>query len=146
MERRDQACASSGIKNIFKLGLLLILGVILFVSLIVLFSQESAPPPQKSTDPSEIKTANKAIEDILVKNKYGLIKEHEEKKNYLEIKVDKKLWKRLSIKKKKSFVTDLAKARATIGLRPDIRVIDYKSAVEYASFENNRMTLAELDF
>jgi len=145
MERMDQACGGNGMKNIFKLGLLIVLGIVLIISVIILFSQESVPPPQRSTDPDEIKTANKTIENILEKNQYGVIKKHEGKKTYLEIKVDKDSWKRLSIREKKAFIKDLADARATIGLNPSIKVIDYESSVEYASFENNRVTLAEFD-
>jgi hypothetical protein len=40
----------------------------------------------------------------------------------------------------------MAAARATLGLIRNIKVIDAKSSNEYASFENNRVTLDELDF
>ncbi len=149
MERQDQVCANSGFKNVFKLILLIILGVVLLVYLLLLSTGNIGKEDtslRKSSDPREIKAAREKIKRILDRDSYGIVKSYEEKKTYLEIKVEKDSWKDLSSNKKRSFVEGLAHARAITGLRPEIKVVDSRSAVEYALFENNRVTFPELDF
>ncbi len=149
MERQDQVCANSGFKNVFKLILLIILGVVLLVYLLLLSTGNIGKEDtslRKSSDPRKIKAAREKIKRILDRDSYGIVKSYEEKKTYLEIKVEKDSWKDLSSNKKRSFVEGLAHARAITGLRPEIKVVDSRSAVEYALFENNRVTFPELDF
>ncbi len=150
MDNQMKSGSGSRMKNVFKVSTLLILGAVLVIYSLLLFTgnvgEKTVAKPQKSSDPKEIKSANKKIESILVDDKYGIIKNYEEKKDYLEIMVDKNKWRKLKLKQKKSLVKDLSQARGAIGLKQDIRVIDAESFVEYASFENNRFTLGELDF
>ncbi len=148
MSGDSQQNTGSNFKNVIKIGIILILGLILFIYSIILFTGEvgkdTSKHIKKSTDPQEIKIANETIKKNLTNNKY--IHEYQEKEKYLEIKVYGKLWRKINIKEKKTFIKELANARSTIGKNPAIRVIDYKSLIEYASYENNRVNLAELDF
>ncbi len=148
--RENEQCATDRPKIILKLSLVIIIGIVVFIYTILIlkgdFAKAPSTAPVKSTDPIELKAANKKIETLLTNNKYGFIKEYKEKDGYLEIKIVNMSWKKLGLKAKKSFLKDLAYSRGAIGLNPNIKVIDYKSSIEYASFENNRVALAELDF
>ena len=138
------------VKNVTKISILLLLAFVVIIYAVLLFSgvlgKKIPETPAKSTDPQALSRAKAVIDDILVKNKVGFVKEYAETGNYLTLKVDREGWKSYSIQDKKKFLSEMAAARATLGLIRNIKVIDAKSSNEYASFENNRVTLDELDF
>jgi hypothetical protein len=138
-------------KNALKLSILIAIGIVsvIYFSLLIknrLVNPPSKLPPAKSTDLEKIEASNKILDSLLVGNRYGFVVEYRDKERFLEIMVDGKLWKTVSLTDKKRFLKEIAKARATLGLFPEIRVIEYKSKVELASFEKGRVALGELDF
>ncbi len=149
-QNSSASCHNNKGSNILKFGVLVFLGIILFAYSLFLATgnvgKVTDNKPAKSTDRQVIEEAKETLEKNLDHNSYGFIKEYKDKENYLEVKVIGSAWKKLAIKDKKTFLKDVADARSSLGFYPNISVIDHKSSVEFASFENNRVTLAELDF
>jgi hypothetical protein len=142
---------SINIKTSFKLAVLFVLGILLLISLTLLIykshsnKKRSAAYPTKSSDPKEIKEAERILESLLIDDKFNCIKVYRETGGYLEIKVEGSSWRDLSIKNKKAFLKDLTSARTTLGLIPDVKVIDYRSSIELASSEHGRVILGEVE-
>jgi hypothetical protein len=138
------------VKNVTKMSILLVLALVVILYSVLLFSgmlgKKTSEIPVKSADPQALNRARAVMDDILTKNKAGFVKEYVEAGGYLTLKVDRAGWKSISIKDKKKFLGEMASARATLGLSRNIKVIDARTSTEYASFENNRATLDELDF
>ncbi|MBF0538561.1 MAG: hypothetical protein HQL03_09955 [Nitrospirae bacterium] len=135
--------------DVIKISAILILGLVIVVYSALLFTGglgKEVGTRKKSADPKEIEAANKVIETLLSKNPTGVVKEYAETNDYLKIKVVSDIWKKQNAKEKKEFLTTLSHARSDLGLSPNLKIVDSKSAVEYASFENNRPTLSEIDF
>ncbi|MBF0343372.1 MAG: hypothetical protein HQL06_03990 [Nitrospirae bacterium] len=135
--------------DLIKFSTVIILGLVIIVYSILLFTGGIGKQTviiKKSNDPREIEAANKTVDTLLVNNTTGVVKEFSEINNYLKIKVDGSVWKKKSSKEKKEFLANLAQARAALGLSPYLKIVDYKSSIEYASFENNRPSLSETDF
>ncbi|MBF0337589.1 MAG: hypothetical protein HQL05_07110 [Nitrospirae bacterium] len=135
--------------NIIKITAILFLGLVIVVYSILLFTGglgKEVVTIKKATDPKEIEAANKVIETLLLNNTTGVVTEYTEADNYLRIKVARDIWKKKKASEKKEFLTTLSHARSTLGLTPNLKIVDNKSTAEYASFENNRPTLSETDF
>lgn len=138
-------------KNIMKLTLLMALGIIAMIYFAFLINKmlgnpPVSTPPARSSSQEEIKSANNTVATLLGGNSYGFVMQYTEKKRHLQIKADGLLWKEVSVADKKSFLMQIAGARATLGLMPVIKVVEARSGVELASFEKGRATLGDLDF
>ncbi|MBF0338416.1 MAG: hypothetical protein HQL05_11355 [Nitrospirae bacterium] len=135
--------------TIIKITAILFLGLVIIVYSILLFTGglgKEVSRIKKATDPKEIEAANKVIEALLLNNPTGVVKEYAEADNYLKIKVAGDIWKKKKANERKEFLTTLSHARSALGLSPNLKIVDSKSAVEYASFENNRPTLSDIEF
>ncbi|KJU86408.1 hypothetical protein MBAV_001398 [Candidatus Magnetobacterium bavaricum] len=135
--------------DVIKIMAILVLGLVIVVYSILLFTGglgKEVTTIKKATNPKEIEAANKVIEALLLNNPTGVVKEYTEATNYLKIKVASDIWKKKKANEKKEFLTNLSHARSALGLSPNLKIVDSKSAVEYASFENNRPTLSDIDF
>ena len=140
----------SKVKNVTKMSVLFLLALVVIIYAVLLFSgvlgKKIPETPVKSADPQAVSRANAVIDDLLAKNKAGFVKEYAETDGYLTLKVDRDAWKSHSIEEKKKFLSEIAASRAALGQNRNIRILDAKTSVEYASFENGRATLDELDF
>lgn len=132
------------------MALLSVLGLITAVYSVFLltgiFGKSSEIKAPRVYSEREKQKAGTSIEKLLANDPYGCIKSYHEEEGYLVVKVNSRKWRKLSTKKRKDFLKELAKSRRIIGLPPDVRIVSSRSGYEYASFENNRVTLAELDF
>ncbi|MBF0516922.1 MAG: hypothetical protein HQK97_07355 [Nitrospirae bacterium] len=133
--------------NVIKFGALLILALVIVVYSILLFTgsfgKDTANTPKKVATAQEIKTAKQQIETLL---SAPFVKAHSEINNALIIKIDTNLWKKLSMKERKTYVADMAAQMSVTETSPVVKITDIKSGMEYASYEYNRVSLAELGF
>ncbi|MCG6551377.1 MAG: hypothetical protein L7F77_03550 [Candidatus Magnetominusculus sp. LBB02] len=133
--------------NVVKFGALLVLALVIVVYSILLFTgsfgKAAANAPKKTATAAEIETAKKQI-DALLSAKF--VQTHTEAGNILTIKIDTDSWKKLSLKERKAFITDLGSKKAVTDTSPVIKIRDAKTGTEYASYEYDRVTLAELEF
>jgi hypothetical protein len=60
--------------------------------------------------------------------------------------VNSKRRRRMKTGQRKKLLNDLAKARLTLGDKPQIRVVAFRSGFELASYENNRVNLGVTDW
>ena len=137
-------------KEALKAIVLLVLGILLFISLIFLLykslsRQEVVSLPKKSSNPYEIKHAEEMLDSLLSKNKYGFVKEYHEMEKYVEITVDGSSWKRFSIQEKRAFLKDVSRARTILGLIPDVKIFDSKKGMDLASSEHGRIAVVGYD-
>lgn len=149
MSEGASVCNKSKMRNTVKMAILAIIAMVLFLYIVLFFtgrfSEEPIKLPAKSTDPAIIELAQKTIKTLLTENKTGFVGSTNETPRYFEIKVDGSSWKKQAVDDKKKFLKDISTARANLGLNPNIKIRDMKNNVEYASFENGRASLRELD-
>ncbi|MBF0472937.1 MAG: hypothetical protein HQK91_13685 [Nitrospirae bacterium] len=141
----DKRCESGIVKNILKMGILLLLGISLFIYMILLFTGaigEKKNVAQITASPAEIESAKNALDNVASD---PIVKAVKEVGSTLTITVNLEKWKKLERKDKKEFLQKLGKSRSTLGLNPSIKVIDDRS-VEHASFEHNRLSIGDFDF
>jgi hypothetical protein len=139
---KDQSCESGIVKNILKVGLIILLGLSLFIYMIMLVTGMLGGKPEvqtKVSTPAEIATAKNVIETEL---KNPMIKAFQETDTSLIIIIHNDKWKKLKSKDKKEFVQKLGLSRGIIGLNPSVKVIDERS-IEHASFEHNRISIGD---
>lgn len=133
--------------NVIKFGALLVLALVIVVYSILLFTgsfgKATANVPKKNVTKEEIETAKKQIEGLL---SAPFVKEHSDVNNTLTIRIDTERWKKLALKEKKTFVSDIGAQKSITDTSPVVRITDMKTGTEYASYENGRVTLAELGF
>lgn len=137
-------------KNSLKLLILFFLGVLLVISLAVLFlaarNQKRLPAENiGSSDPQAVQSAQQVIESLLVQDTLNFVKEYSDKETFLEVKVDGRSWRKLPVRERKQFVKDISSARATLGFIPDVTVNDAKTGMELAVSERGRVALAGHD-
>ncbi|MEO5357260.1 MAG: hypothetical protein H7844_08175 [Nitrospirae bacterium YQR-1] len=133
--------------NVVKFASIILLAAVIFIYSIMLFTgsfgRVETKVPQKSTDPKEIETAENVLNDIFIKNSYLFVKDYSEEEGYLVVRVDGIIWKKSALNKRKDFIKTIAHAKETLGVSPKIKIKDSKNNTEYASFENNRISLAD---
>ncbi|WP_420266986.1 hypothetical protein [Candidatus Magnetominusculus dajiuhuensis] len=133
--------------NVVKFSALLILALVIVVYSILLFTGSFGKPAASSqkitASKEEIVAAKKQIEGLLSAQ---FVKGHSETNNVLTIRIDTELWKKLSIKERKAYVMDLGTQKAITEVSPVVKIADLRTGTEYASYEYNRVTLAELGF
>ncbi|MBF0319095.1 MAG: hypothetical protein HQL01_04740 [Nitrospirae bacterium] len=134
--------------NIVKFGAILILALAIVVYSILLFTgslgKASPAATKRIATVQEIETAKKKLDGLL---SAAFVKGYSEEGSMtLTIKIDTSQWKKLSLKERKTYVTDIGSQMAVTEVSPTIKIIDIKSGMEYASYESNRVTLAELGF
>ncbi|MEO5359771.1 MAG: hypothetical protein H7843_04915 [Nitrospirota bacterium] len=133
--------------NLVKFGALLILALVIIVYSILLFTgsfgKAVANTPRKTVTKEEIETARKQIETLLTAQ---FVKGYSETNSTLTIKIDTERWKKLSMKERKTYIMDIATQMSMTDTSPVVKITDVKTGTEYASYEYNRVTLAELGF
>ncbi|MBF0564314.1 MAG: hypothetical protein HQK89_03640 [Nitrospirae bacterium] len=135
--------------GVAKFATLVILGAVVIVYSILLFTGtfgKEAVNVRKSSDPRMVGEAKNVLEGLLKENAAGVVTDYSDVNNYLRVKVNIDKWKKMSVKDKKDFLIKLAKARETLGLPPNVKVVNTRNGMEFASFENNRPSLSELEF
>jgi len=139
-----------GVKNLVKLAILCVGGLVLFVYFIFLFSGKigkdaSMAKPAKSTDPVAVASAQTKLSSFLDEKTFVFIKGHQTSDARLTIKADGMLWKKVSHDDKKTFLRAVADSRSTLGLMPTVLILDNNTGYELASFENGRASFSGLD-
>lgn len=137
-------------RNYLKLMVIFLLGILLVLSIIVLFM---AYRSQKRTteqyigisDPQAIKTASDTMLSLLNENTFHIVKDYTDQDKLLIVKVDNSSWRKLTVRNRKKFIKDLSTARITVGLPADVKVVDHKTGIELATSEHGRIALAGHD-
>ncbi|MBF0473048.1 MAG: hypothetical protein HQK91_09210 [Nitrospirae bacterium] len=137
------------ISNILKLGLFIVLGIVLVVYMMLMFTGKVGGKNEQKASykptQQDVTSANETLNNILKLNTYGCVIGSDDSKGYLEVKVNLDIWKKLNLKEEKLMVEELAHSEIMLGKKPVVKIIDSKLN-EHASFENNRVTLAKFDF
>lgn len=134
-------------KNYVKLMVIFLLGILFVISIIVMLlayrnQKHTTAQNIEISDPEAIKTASDTIMSLLVENTLHIVKDYSDKKNLIEVKVDNSLWRKLTVRDRKKFIKDISSARTTLGLAPDVKLIDYKTGIELAVSERGRVALS----
>ncbi|MCI4625785.1 MAG: hypothetical protein L3V56_07465 [Candidatus Magnetoovum sp. WYHC-5] len=151
MKDNTQSCDTNKMKNSVKFSIMAVIFLVVFIYAVLLFTgrfgKEPVKLPTKSTNPVELNAAQKTIDELIgdANKKTTFVTSTVEQPLYFEIKVVGIDWKKQAIDDKKEFLQKVSEARTKLGLNPNIKIIDDKSGVEYASFENGRASLVELD-
>ncbi|KJR42955.1 hypothetical protein MCHI_001158 [Candidatus Magnetoovum chiemensis] len=131
-------------------AIFMLAGMIIFILALLSFTKafNSSKKKQQAEAVKKAESQEQAKHnlDILLGDKYkGLVVTANDGQQYYEILVDKEVWKTLKIKQKKKLLDDISNARKRLGLNYNIKIIDAKTGAEYGSFENDRISLVELD-
>ena len=139
------------IKTGLKLAALLVLGILLLLSLTLLVyksyrsltREKTTTSPAENHVPNDRARAEKALAILLEPKNYPFVKGSTTNEYHMEIKVDSRMWRQLSSKDKKSYLHGIADARAVLGHKPEVKILDTKTSVEMSSYEHGRVILGE---